>query len=124
MRMGLRTLRVSGLLVAGVLLACSGSSDATGPNGGNNNNNNNNNPNTVTIASFAFSPDTMVVAKGATVTWQNNDAVTHTATGDNGEFDTGHIASGASGTATFNTTGTITYHCAIHPSMHGVIKVQ
>ncbi len=126
MRTNLGTLRVSGLLLAGLLLACSGNSDATGPNGGNNNNNNNNNntPNTVTIANFAFSPDTLTVTKGTTVTWQNSDAVTHTATADGGSFDTGHIASGASGSATFNTVGTFAYSCAIHPSMHGVIKVQ
>jgi hypothetical protein len=52
------------------------------------------------------------------------DSVTHTATGDNGSFDTGDIAAGSSATITFDNPGTFTYHCAIHPNMTGTIVVQ
>jgi plastocyanin len=79
---------------------------------------------TVTIADFAFSPNAITVQAGSTVTWVNNDAVPHTATGDNGEFDTGSIAPGGSATITFDTAGTIAYHCTIHPNMTASITVQ
>lgn len=81
--------------------------------------------NQVTIANFAFSPSSLTIAKGTTVTWKNNDSVTHTATADGGSFNTGNIAAGAtSGGVTFNTSGTFTYHCSIHTTMHGTIVVQ
>ncbi len=79
---------------------------------------------TVAIDNFAFSPDTLTVPVGTTVTFQNDDSVTHTATDDSGEFDSGNIAYGASYTHAFNTKGTFTYHCSIHSRMVGTIKVQ
>jgi plastocyanin len=79
---------------------------------------------TVTIADFAFSPNAITVQAGSTVTWVNNDSVPHTATGDNGEFDTGSIAPGGSATITFDTAGTFAYHCTIHPNMTASITVH
>ena len=79
---------------------------------------------TVTIADFAFSPNAITVQAGSTVTWVNNDSVPHTATGDNGEFDTGSIAPGGSASITFDTAGTFAYHCTIHPNMTASITVQ
>ncbi len=123
--MAIRTSYLAGVALALLLVGCK-SSDTTGP-GGNNNNNNGGNPpaNSVTIASFAFSPDTLTVTAGSTVTFQNNDAVGHTATADDGTWDTGTIAGGSSATHTFATTGLFEFHCAIHASMkHAFIKVQ
>jgi len=78
---------------------------------------------TVTIQSFAFSPLTITV--GDTVTWQNRDDTTHTATSDASAFDTGQLAPGASSRAIpFSIAGTFAYHCSIHPTMHGSIIVQ
>ena len=77
----------------------------------------------VTIASFAFSPPSITVHVGDTVTWTNNDGVSHTAT-STGAFDTGVIASGTTASATMTAAGTFTYHCAIHRSMTGTIVVQ
>ncbi len=79
---------------------------------------------TVDIANFAFSPDTLTVPVGTKVTFQNDDSVTHTATDDSGEFDSGNIAYGTSYTHTFATAGTFRYHCAIHSRMTGTIKVE
>ncbi len=81
-------------------------------------------PNVVTISGYAFSPATLTVSKGATVTWQNNDPVTHTATANSGAWNTGNISSGGSGTVTFSSSGTFAYHCSIHPMMTGTIVVQ
>jgi plastocyanin len=77
----------------------------------------------VTIAGFAFSPPSMTITAGTTVTWTNQDSATHTATADDGSWDTGDIAQGASASITFNTPGTFTYHCAIHPNMVATITV-
>lgn len=80
----------------------------------------------VTIAGFAFSPATVTVAVGDTVTWTNNDDVPHTATSSSGvspAFDTGNLSEGASGTVTFNTAGSFSYFCKIHPNMTGTVVV-
>lgn len=96
---------------------CSKSSSTTGPPGGGGNQ--------ITISNFAYSPSPMTVAKGTTVTWKNNDATQHTATADDGSFDTGVInANATSGGVTLNTAGTFTYHCNFHSTMHGTITVQ
>jgi plastocyanin len=80
--------------------------------------------NTVTMINIAFSPSTLTVSKGTTVTWQNNDGVTHTSTSDDGLWDTGNIAPGSSKDVTFSNAGTFKYHCTIHASMTGTIIVQ
>ena len=77
----------------------------------------------VDIAGFAFSPQSITIAVGDTVTWSNADAQGHTATADDGSFDTGTIAGGTSKSATFSTAGTFTYHCKIHPAMTATIVV-
>jgi plastocyanin len=79
---------------------------------------------TVTIADFAFSPGQLTITEGTTVTWVNNDSAPHTATGDGGEFDTGQIDPGGSASITFDTAGTYSYFCSIHPSMTATIVVQ
>ncbi len=81
-------------------------------------------PNTVTIANMAFSPATLTVAKNATVTWVNDDNVTHTSTSDNNVWNTGSIGTGTSKAIVFSVSGTYAYHCAVHPMMTGTIIVQ
>lgn len=78
---------------------------------------------TVTISDFTFSPATLTIEAGTTVTWVNEDAVPHTATGSGGEFDTGTIAGGGSASVTFDTPGTYAYICSFHPDMVGAIVV-
>lgn len=78
----------------------------------------------VEIKDFAFGPKTLTVKKGTTVTWTNQDSVSHTATADNGSFDTGLLAKGESGSVTFDKVGTFAYHCTPHPNMKATIIVQ
>ena len=78
----------------------------------------------VDIAGFAFSPGSVTVDVGDTVTWANADAQGHTATADDGSFDTGTIAGNTSKSVTFATAGTFAYHCKIHPQMTGTVVVQ
>ena len=78
----------------------------------------------VAIADFAFSPATLTVTAGDTVTWTNEDPVVHTATSTTGAFDSGDLAQGESFSVTFTTPGTYAYLCTPHPSMSGQILVQ
>ncbi len=81
---------------------------------------------TVSVVDFAFSPKSIKVAQGDTVQWHNTGTRTHTATQDAplAAFSTGNIAPGATSTGkALNAAGTYPYHCAIHPSMVGSIKV-
>ena len=78
----------------------------------------------VDIAGFAFSPGSVTVAVGDSVTWSNADAQSHTATADDASFDTGTIARNTSKSVTFSTAGTFGYHCKIHPQMTGTVVVQ
>jgi plastocyanin len=77
----------------------------------------------VDIVGFAFSPGTVTVGVGDTVTWTNDDAQSHTATADDGSFDTGTIHGGGTASATFSTAGTFAYHCRIHSSMIATVVV-
>jgi hypothetical protein len=61
---------------------------------------------------------------GSTVTWMNSGAAPHTVTADDGAFDSDRLAPGASFSQPFDTAGTFTYHCEIHPQMTGTIVVS
>jgi plastocyanin len=61
---------------------------------------------------------------GQQVRWHNADTETHTATQDGGGFDTGLIRPGAtSAPITVTASGTLRYHCEVHPSMVGALDV-
>jgi plastocyanin/DNA-binding beta-propeller fold protein YncE len=78
---------------------------------------------TVVIADQAFQPHTLVVATGATVTWQNDDSLAHTVTSGGGWFDSGQLAGGDAFTHQFDSPGTFRYQCTNHPGMEGVVIV-
>jgi amicyanin len=80
--------------------------------------------NTVQIADFAFSPPTLTIVEGESVTWTNADPIVHTATSTSGSFDSGDLDPGESYSVTFATPGTYDYLCTPHPSMTGRIVVQ
>lgn len=77
-----------------------------------------------TLGNQAFSPDAVDVAVGTTVTWTNNDSITHTSTSDGAGWDSGAIAPRAQFSRTFQNAGTFPYHCSIHPGMVGTITVH
>ncbi len=81
-----------------------------------------NSANTISIQNFAFSPETLTVKKGTTITWTNNDATSHTI--KSATFNSGDLAKGATFKFTFDTPGTFDYSCGIHPSMKGKIIVE
>lgn len=78
----------------------------------------------VAIQGFVFSPNSLTVAVGTSVTWTNKDAAPHTATANNGAFDTGNLAQGQSFSFKFTQPGNFPYKCSYHPNMLGTIVVQ
>jgi plastocyanin len=119
-------LRVSAaVLLAVVTAGCGSSSNSSmttpSPSGGQ----------TVTIVSgaqsmttTAYSPNPVTVSVGTTITWVNHDNIAHTATSNNGGFDTGTISAGGQVSRQFNNAGSFPYHCSFHPNMIATINVQ
>ena len=77
----------------------------------------------VSIKNMAFNPASLSLTAGATVTWTNSDTTIHTVTADDGSFNSGNIAIGATYSRVFNTAGIVSYHCTIHPEMTGKVVV-
>jgi plastocyanin len=77
----------------------------------------------VRIVDFSFSPRTVSVNVGDTVTWTNRGDEGHTATASGGSFDTGALSSGQSGSHTFTKAGSFSYICKPHPFMKGTVQV-
>jgi plastocyanin len=114
-----------GLTAALVLTGCGGSSGApaaTGSHAGAGSS-----ADTIVIKSFMFSPSSLKVSPGATVTIHNEDSVTHTFTDktDPGLFSTGDIAGGQSKTIKApSKAGSYPYICMIHQYMSGTLVVS
>ena len=78
---------------------------------------------TVSIQDFFFDPAQITVEPGMTVMWVNEGNHPHTVTSDDGQFDSEALMPGDSFMVTFSGSGTLTYHCEIHPSMVGSVTV-
>ena len=80
----------------------------------------------VNISGFAFVPQNLLIQVGDTVIWTNNDGTPHTVTSTDltGELDSGTISNGDTYTHVFNTVGTFSYRCELHPSMTGSVSVE
>jgi plastocyanin len=76
----------------------------------------------VTEQNFAFSPSTVSAKVGDTVTFTNNDTVTHEVKIDG--KDLGQQAPGASVSWTASKAGSYPFSCIIHPQMTGTVTVQ
>jgi len=129
------------IVMAGVIFAlgCGGAA-VSGPDGGGN-------PppppppppptNTIRVTNNAFTPGSITVARGATVTWDwdtcttssdpyggGETCVTHSVAMDDGSASSAAQSKG-SYAQQFNTAGTYAYHCAVHgAAMSGKVVVQ
>jgi plastocyanin len=83
-------------------------------------------PNTaaVHIANFAFSPVTVTVAPGGTVTWVNDDDDAHSVVADAGSFHSSALDTKDSFSFTFRSAGEFVYHCGLHPHMVARVVVR
>lgn len=82
----------------------------------------------VTMQDLAFTPTTITIKKGTKVTWTNNDSVRHNVVADATNaagLPTENDLFGKNGTYsfTFNSVGTVKYHCTAHPFMTGTVEV-
>jgi plastocyanin len=75
-------------------------------------------------SAFRFSPGSITVGAGDTVTWTNNGSAPegHDVTGSG--LGSGTLHSGQSYSHTFASPGSFPYFCSIHPFMKGSVTVQ
>jgi plastocyanin len=78
----------------------------------------------VSVGDNFYSPASVTISIGDTVTWANNGQAQHSATANNGSFDTGVFGPGSSRSETFNRAGTFSYFCTVHgQSQSGTVRV-
>ncbi len=77
----------------------------------------------VEIVEFTYEPDPVTIEAGGKVIWINRDSAPHTATADDGSFDTGTLEEGKLGSESFKDAGSYPYFCEIHPDMRGTVEV-
>jgi plastocyanin len=112
------------VVVACVLAACGGGSSGnpngpSPPAGG---------ASTISIlgdrGAQSFSPNPGTPGVNQTVMWRNNDTVVHRIVSNDGTFDTGDIAPGATTRAIQPASAGTNYHCSIHPGMIGAVNAS
>jgi plastocyanin len=123
---------VAGLFVLSlVVAACGGDDDggdttgttgATGATGATEETGSTGGGTSITIAGFAFDPNTITVSGPTEVTITNDDDTTHTFTLDDDSVDE-TIDAGATATVTVDVSQTTGFHCTIHPEMTGTVEV-
>jgi plastocyanin/uncharacterized membrane protein len=74
---------------------------------------------TVVIRQMHFEPADLAAQPGDTILWKNEDIFSHTVTANDGSFDSGLIAPGATWQTTFKSA--VAYHCRPHPNMSAQI---
>lgn len=88
--------------------------------------------NRVIISASGFTPQTITIKTGSSITWTNTDSVSHTVNSDPHPTHTissllnqaGTIKAGESKSLTFPTAGTYKYHDHLNPSSSGTVVVE
>ena len=78
---------------------------------------------TVHIHGFAYVPSKITVTVGTTVHWVNDDSEAHTVSAVDRYFDSAGLDTGEYWNQTFTKVGSVSYFCALHPYMKGVVVV-
>jgi plastocyanin len=78
----------------------------------------------IRIDNFNFTPPTLVVAPGTTVTWTNADDSPHTVREKDGKFKSAALDTDDTFAQTFTAPGEYEYFCSIHPRMVGKVVVK
>src|SRR5262249_44043053 len=117
-----------GVLVGAAALAgCSSSSSPapTAPSTGSGDGRQNN-PITGFITNSTYSPNPLPVKAGQYVKFKNKDGIVHSATFDNGSYESGDIpAYSAHDVAVqMKTTGTFAFHCRLHGERGSIVVTQ
>ncbi len=80
--------------------------------------------NQVSIDNFTFSPQTLTVSVGASVTWLNRDDVPHSVVSTDKLFKSPPLDTDDKFSFTFTKPGEYPYFCGVHPHMTGKIVVK
>jgi len=78
----------------------------------------------IEIKEHKYSPATLTVPVGATVTWINHDDDVHTVTSSAQAFTSRGIDTDETFTYRFTKAGTYVYFCTLHPLMTATIVVK
>ena len=78
----------------------------------------------VNIDNFSFSPATIKVKAGTTVTWTNRDDIPHTVVANDKAFKSKVLDTGEKFSFTATKPGNYPYFCSIHPKMTGTLTVE
>ncbi len=79
----------------------------------------------VAIENFSFAPVELAISAGTTVEFVNRESgVPHTSTSDDNIWDSDTLSPGDSFAFTFDTPGSFSYFCSIHPGMKAEISVE
>jgi plastocyanin len=78
----------------------------------------------IQIDNFHYSPPTLVVTPGTTVTWKNDDDSPHSVRDKDGKFKSAALDTDDTFSQTFAAPGEYDYFCSIHPYMTGKILVK
>lgn len=78
----------------------------------------------VEIKSFAFAPARLAVKVGDSIRWTNQDLSPHTATAEDGSWDTGPIEQGQSVVLEVTAAMAAEYHCLFHPNMTAGLAIE
>ena len=116
-----------GILMSAALIAegCgSNSASPTAPSGSGNGTRDN--PITVFITNSVYSPNPLTVKAGQYVNFKNNDSIVHSATFDNGTYESGDIPafSAHDVAVAMTSTGTFALHCRMHGERGSIVVTQ
>jgi plastocyanin len=78
----------------------------------------------IEIDNFHYTPPTLIVAPGTTVTWKNDDDSPHSVREKDGKFKSAALDTDDTFSQTFANPGEYEYFCSIHPYMTGKIVVR
>ena len=115
-----RAILLTALVVLNFCLAAFGN-DMTNDAGGGNTKN----KNKIEIKDFMFSPQTITVKSGETITWINRDEEPHTIVSVGKKFPkSSALDTDQEFSITVSAPGTYEYFCSVHPKMTGIIVVE
>ena len=72
---------------------------------------------------WKFEPPNITVKAGSTVAWTNKGKQPHSASANDGSFDSGTMKGGAKWEHKFDRPGEFAYICTFNPQMTGVVRV-
>jgi amicyanin len=78
----------------------------------------------IEIAKHTFSPPTLTVPAGTTVTWLNRDEDVHTVTSTTRAFKSAGLDTDDAYSYEFTKPGVYEYYCTLHPLMTGKVIVK